>query len=79
MINQIRVIYQLSNWPQNVMMLSELPWDAAVLACIEYIDWRECHIEKKPWNKIDNLALCESLPLTEHVEDDGDDNLMIPQ
>ena len=61
------------------MMLSELPWDAAVLACIEYIDWRECHIEKKPWNKIDNLALCESVPLTEHVQDDGDDNLMIPQ
>ena len=51
-----------SDKPQNDYVYApELPWDAAVLACMEYIDWRECHIEKKPWNKIDNLALCESV------------------
>ncbi|KAK7105675.1 hypothetical protein V1264_017024 [Littorina saxatilis] len=40
------------------MLGGELPWDAAVLACVEYVNWRECHIEYRPWNKIDNLALC---------------------
>ena len=40
-------------------ILSELPWDAAVLGCVDYVNWRECHIENRPWSKIDNLALCK--------------------
>ncbi|PVD26891.1 hypothetical protein C0Q70_12039 [Pomacea canaliculata] len=39
------------------MLAGELPWDAPLLSCIQYCDWRECHIENKPWCKIDNLAL----------------------
>ncbi|KAK7479422.1 hypothetical protein BaRGS_00029339 [Batillaria attramentaria] len=40
------------------MLGGELPWDAPVLSCIQYCEWRECHITNKPWSKIDNLALC---------------------
>ncbi|XP_076438471.1 serine/threonine-protein kinase Chk1-like [Babylonia areolata] len=40
------------------MLAGELPWDAALPGCKHYVSWRECHIENRPWNKIDNLALC---------------------
>ncbi|KAL8598034.1 hypothetical protein ACOMHN_062632 [Nucella lapillus] len=40
------------------MLGGELPWNGAVSSDTDYCKWRECHIENRPWNKIDNLALC---------------------
>ena len=37
----------------------ELPWDEPTASCLEYTDWKLCNVIKSPWNKIENLSLCE--------------------
>lgn len=42
------------------LLSGELPWDRPTSDCSAYRDWKDSNIIGSfPWNKMDNLVLCE--------------------